>query len=265
MVHLILTGATGLVGSAVLRHIQSLPSTSTITKLTILSRSPVPLAATPPTSNNTTIEVINHTDFLSYPADLTAKLSDAKAIIWAQGVSTTQVSDPTEYTTITKGYPLAAAKALAAATNPDARGGKPFNFVYVSGEGATHRPGFLTQLFARVKGEAELALLDMPKQADHKGGKLAVYCPRPGGIYSPNKQEWDEVVAKKPLSMRLLLRGTLPLFKTVYPSMLIPTPELAKVLVDMALSDGEPYETGHGVGAEGRVLQNVAIRRLAGF
>lgn len=35
---------------------------------------------------------------------------------------------------------------------------KPFHFVYVSGEGATHHPGRFTPLFGRVKGEAERAL-----------------------------------------------------------------------------------------------------------
>lgn len=263
MVHLILTGATGLVGSAVLKHIQSLPSTSPITKLTILSRSPVPAASTPSSTNTTKIEVINHTDYLTYPPDLTSKLSDASAIIWAQGISQTEASSPAEYTTITKDFPVAAAKAFAATSTTSSS--KPFSFVYVSGEGATQTPGIFTQLFGRVKGEAERALLDVPSTAAY-GGKLAVYCPRPGGVYSPNKAEFDEVLAKRPLRMRALVRTSLPLLKVALPSMLIPTPELGKVLVDMALrEDGSPFEKGSGIGEEGRVVQNVAIRRLAGL
>lgn len=268
MVHIILTGATGLVGNAVLRHIQSLPSPSPITKLTILSRSPVPAASeSSPTNNDTKIEVIQHTDYLTYPPDLTSKLSDVSAIIWAQGVSQTKVSSPEEYTTITKGFPLAAARAFTSSTDPAARNNKPLRFIYVSGEGATQRPGMFTQLFGRVKGEAERALLDLPMEHDFKGGnKLAVYCPRPGGVYSPDKAEYDAFLARNTLAMRVLVKATLPAFKRVYPSMLIPTPDLGRVLVDLALrEDGEAFEAEKGVGEEGRVLQNVMIRKLAGL
>lgn len=261
MVHLILTGATGLVGSAVLKHVQTLPSTTPITKLTILSRSPVPAASTPSTTNSTKIEVINHTDYTSYPPDLLTKLSDARAIIWAQGVSQTQAGSDAAYTRITKDFPVAATTALAGAHT----GPKPLTVVYVSGEGATHTPGRLTPLFGRVKGEAELSLLSLAKQ--QKG--LAVYCPRPGGIWNPDAAEWAESQARQSFSIKMVRKFALPVYKAVYPSMLIPTPDLAKVLVDMALREGgEAYdakELGPGVGSEGRVLQNVAIRRLAGL
>lgn len=38
---------------------------------------------------------------------------------------------------------------------------RPFNFVYVSGEGTTHEPGRMTPIFGRVKGETEKALAEM--------------------------------------------------------------------------------------------------------
>ena len=40
---------------------------------------------------------------------------------------------------------------------------QPFNFVYVSGEGATLEPGRWTQLYGRVNGETEAALAGMRK------------------------------------------------------------------------------------------------------
>ncbi|ETN38908.1 uncharacterized protein HMPREF1541_06950 [Cyphellophora europaea CBS 101466] len=264
MVHLILTGATGLVGSAVLHHIQTLPAaTNPITKLTILSRSPVP-DANKPSTNNTKINVIHHTDYLTYPPDLTSQLSDAKAVIWAQGISQTEVSSDAEYTKITKEFPVAAAKAFASAS---ATTTKPFNFVYVSGEGATQTPGLFTALFGRVKGEAELALLALPKQREYGDGKLSVYCPRPGGIIHPDKAVMDAILAKRTLSMRVFIRAALPLYSTFAKEMLIQTPELGKVLVDMALREGgEPFEEGaKGIESGGRVVRNVAIRRMAGL
>jgi uncharacterized protein YbjT (DUF2867 family) len=85
--HLILTGATGLVGTAALHHLLAAPS---VTKVTILSRRPVPLAA-----NNPKVTTIIHEDYTSYPPALLADLKGAQACIWALGVSINDV--PKEY------------------------------------------------------------------------------------------------------------------------------------------------------------------------
>lgn len=77
--HLILTGATGLVGSAVL---QTMLTTSAITKISILSRRPVAQAEGHEKAN-----VIIHTDFAEYPDGLMAQMKDAKGVVWAQGIS----------------------------------------------------------------------------------------------------------------------------------------------------------------------------------
>lgn len=86
MAHLILTGATGLVGSAALLQALSLP-TSQVSKISILSRREVPLAEGRPN-----VDVIIHKDFNRYEPELLEKLKGASAAIWAQGVSVTQVS-----------------------------------------------------------------------------------------------------------------------------------------------------------------------------
>ena len=134
MVHLILTGATGLVGSAVLSHILSLPggvvttsgsiypksnTTQTISKLTILTRSATipmlsstPPAGTPRANTATKIEVVTHKDFSVYDSDVLAKLRGADACIWALGVSQNDV-DAAAYVRITKDYALEAAKAFS--------------------------------------------------------------------------------------------------------------------------------------------------------
>ena len=64
-----------------------------------------------------------------------------------------------EYVKITKDYTLEAAKAFANILENT----EPFRFVFVSGEGATHTPGRFSPIFARVKGETELALAEMSK------------------------------------------------------------------------------------------------------
>lgn len=82
--HLILTGATGLIGSAVLH---SMLINDAITQISVLSRRPVPMA-----ENHQKARVIIHTDFTSYPADLLARLRGARGCVWALGVSQNDVT-----------------------------------------------------------------------------------------------------------------------------------------------------------------------------
>jgi NAD dependent epimerase/dehydratase family enzyme len=82
--HLIITGATGLVGSACLH--QMLLNKS-ITRISILSRRPVPMAA-----EHSHVNVIIHKDFSAYSAEVLERLKGAEACIWALGISATKVS-----------------------------------------------------------------------------------------------------------------------------------------------------------------------------
>jgi len=82
--HLILTGATGLVGSGVLNHMLQTPS---ITQISILSRRPVAQAEGHPKA-----KVIIQEDFSSYSEDVLRELKGAEGVVWAQGISQTQVS-----------------------------------------------------------------------------------------------------------------------------------------------------------------------------
>ena len=81
--HLILTGATGLVGSAVLHNMIITPG---VTKISVLSRRPVALAEGQPKVN-----VLIHKDFSSYPSELLSQVKDADGVVWALGISATQV------------------------------------------------------------------------------------------------------------------------------------------------------------------------------
>jgi uncharacterized protein YbjT (DUF2867 family) len=84
MAHLILTGATGLVGSAVLVNLIARPA-SEVAKVTILSRREVPLI-----KDNPRFETVIQKDFGTYDAELLEKLKGASGAIWAQGISITQ-------------------------------------------------------------------------------------------------------------------------------------------------------------------------------
>lgn len=83
--HLILTGATGLVGSGVL---DAMIKSKDITKISILSRRPVAMAEA---ARDPRINVVINTDFEKYDPAVLAKLKGATGCVWALGISQTQV------------------------------------------------------------------------------------------------------------------------------------------------------------------------------
>ena len=87
--HLILTGATGLVGSAVLHY---MINTSSVTTVSILSRRPVPQA-----DGHKKVKVIIHKDFNAYPGEVLERLRGAEGCVWAQGISITKVNNEYVY------------------------------------------------------------------------------------------------------------------------------------------------------------------------
>lgn len=280
--HIILTGATGLVGTAVLHHILSLPATSPIaqkiTRLSIISRRPeIPLLehSDRPTQNTfTKVEVITHKDFKDYEKDgLLTKLkaqedNEKVGVIWALGISQMLTKSEEQYDEITRVFPLEAAKAFSAQL-----GAKQVNFIYVSGEGATVNPGFMTQMFGRIKGKTETQLIQLMQTYNN----LKVLNVRPGGVDSG--AEKDQALVHKlthttdggtggqvrnTLSFQVVEKVLLPPFRLgIYKGMHSPTGELARVLVELAVGECEPVQV-KGAEAEGRTLPNISLRRLGG-
>lgn len=244
MVHVILTGATGLVGSAVLA--QLLSSTS-ITRVSILSRSPVAAA-----KGHAKANVILQSDFSRYPSSILEQLQGADSCIWAQGKSSIGMAEK-DYTELTHDWPMEAAKAFGDTKNPS---GKRFNFVYVSGEGADQTQT-ARAMFGRIKGRAEKDLLDLAKDTH-----LSVYNLRPAGIDGSGSVSKPERARS---TMETLAGWLYPVVKAVAPKYHTPVDSLAKVAVDLATGNGESLRLDAGVEADGRTLRNVAIRRLAGL
>lgn len=286
MVHLILTGATGLVGSSALSHILSLPATSQpqIHRLSILTRNTsIPwLSSTPPTgtpsiNKHTQIEVIEHRDFGSYGPEVLAKLKGADACIWALGVSQNDVSTE-QYVTITRDYALEAAKAFSSLRDPASTGtdakandtadARKFRFIYVSGEGATWTPRAWTAQFGRVKGETERALIQLGHQSPFDK-VLSVYAARPGAVDGHNQPWlWAPILREKRSGFqRFYLKALMASIRVgaVGQALHSPTEELGRVLVELAMGEGKgevELEGGEGEdGADGRVLSNKVLGR----
>ena len=71
----ILSGATGYIGSEVLNQALAHPS---ITSLVCLTRRALP----EPANGNPKVKVITFTDFLSYPPEILSQLEGAESCIW---------------------------------------------------------------------------------------------------------------------------------------------------------------------------------------
>ncbi|UNI20530.1 hypothetical protein JDV02_006608 [Purpureocillium takamizusanense] len=286
--HLILTGATGLVGSSAL---DAMLKAKDVTKISILSRKPVPMAEA---RRDPRVSVILHRDFGTYDAQLLDRLRDADGCVWALGISQTKVSAD-EYVKITKDYTLAAARSFATlrsspsssssspsppSSGSDTGGAKqqqqqqqqqqhqqqnrPFRFIYVSGEGATQSPGRFSAIFARVKGETEQALADLTRelssrlQADSvrpafvdasRHDAIKPYIPDPGALYR---------AGMVPLG---------PLIRTAFRGMHSPTEQLGAFLTQMATGklDGDLEGPGAFKLGPSWVIENVGLRRIMGL
>lgn len=270
--HIILTGATGVVGSAILHHILNDSASAHITKLTLLSRNPsIPLLTIKKPPSTLQINVVPHQDFLTYSPILLTSLSSADALIWALGISQTEVST-SDYVTITRDYTLAAAKAFG--SNParyavdDDNGGvqtrNPFKFIFISGEGATTTPNLFTPLYGRVKGETEAALLALNASAECP--HLRVFSARPGAVDSSADPAVVEATrGKRQAGLKRLEPYVLPVMRRLGPGLVTPTRELGKVLTDLAVGGGERVGEGRGVSGEGRTLANVKLREIGGW
>lgn len=135
---ILLFGATGAAGGAVLRGCLEAPS---VEEVRVITRRPLKI-------NHPKLRVHLHDDFVNYTAVADA-FTGVDACLFCLGVSSTQVSGA-EYKRISYDMPLAAAKVLKE-RSPNAV------FHYITGEG-TNPNGRLK--WARVKGATELELME---------------------------------------------------------------------------------------------------------
>jgi uncharacterized protein YbjT (DUF2867 family) len=84
--HLVLTGATGLVGSGVL---DAMIKMKDVTRISVLSRRPVAMAND---RKDPRVNVVLCDDFTRYDQALLDQLKGASGCVWALGISQTQVS-----------------------------------------------------------------------------------------------------------------------------------------------------------------------------
>lgn len=162
---IILTGATGFVGSNVLAHLVSNPQVS---RVTCLTRRPAGMVAPKVTT-------ILHDDFAAYDPALLDRLADHDACIWALGGKASDLGAPDVFARITHTFTLAMAEGVAR------RAKAPFTFCYLSGMGADPSETSAVpweKLTRHLKGRTEKDLGHLQTLYPLFG----VHCFRPGGI-----------------------------------------------------------------------------------
>ena len=219
---LVVVGATGMVGGCVLRFALEDPR---VARVTAVGRRKLGIS-------HPRLSEVLHQDFADC-APLTASLANHDAALFCLGAYTGSVSDA-QLRTVTVDYTRAFARVLKA-SSPEAK------FLFLSGSGADPT-GRSRMAFARYKGEAEKALLEM--------GFPHVYSFRPAYIYPVEPR-------KEPNLSYRLLRAIYPASRLVFPNQVIRADDLARVMLDASLRrDGEDGN---------RVFENHDIKSMADF
>lgn len=193
---LIITGATGMVGSEVLR--QAIADNE-IELITIIVRRPTDIT-------HPKLKTILHQNFLDY-SSLENEFKNNDALIWCLGISQNVVSKD-EYIKITYDYAAAAAKAVVQSNNA-------LRFLFLSGRGADNTEK-TKLLFGKIKGRTENALKQLPFQK--------LYIARPNAINPIHKPKHLPFILRFQYAM-------VKLFTYITPSYIINSDDLAKALL----------------------------------
>ncbi|MFB6698335.1 NAD-dependent epimerase/dehydratase family protein [Streptomyces rubiginosohelvolus] len=142
---IIVFGATGMVGQGVL---EACLREEEVTEVLVVGR-------TPTGRSHPKLRELHHEDFTDFTS-VQDQLAGYDACFYCLGTSAVSMSEA-DYRIVSFDFPLAAARALLAAV-PDAA------FCYVTGAG-TDGTGKTRMMWARVKGQAENALLELSPRA----------------------------------------------------------------------------------------------------
>ncbi|GLZ44247.1 hypothetical protein Acsp06_04320 [Actinomycetospora sp. NBRC 106375] len=202
----VLTGATGFVGGAVLAR---LLADERVEEVTALTRRP--FATTSPR-----LTTVVHTDFTVWSDAVLGEVAAHDALIWTIGATAADEADPDAHERLTHTTTLALARGIAARH-------RPVVFVYLSGMGAdpTETARLSWERRTRhLKGRTER---DLQALAGDTPG-FVVRCARPGGV---------------------LPASTSPLVRLLLVPIALPVDDLAHALVRCALEPAAAPPTVH--------------------
>ena len=206
-IHLVIVGATGMVGGYALRY--ALDHAAVGSVISVGRRK---LGISHPK-----LKELLHNNFADCSA-LANALSGQDAAVYCLGTYTGSVSDA-ELRAITADYTIEFARVLRSSSPNSA-------FSFLSGNGADPT-GRSRLAFARYKGQAEKALL--------AAGFPRVYLFRPAYIYPVEPR-------KEPNFSYRMLRAVYPVFQVLFPNQAIRADDLARAMVDVVLRQTQERE-----------------------
>jgi uncharacterized protein YbjT (DUF2867 family) len=206
-IHLVIVGATGMVGGYALRY--ALDHAAVGSVISVGRRK---LGISHPK-----LKELLHNNFADCSA-LPNALSGQDVAVYCLGTYTGSVSDA-ELRAITADYAIEFARVLRSSSPNSA-------FSFLSGNGADPT-GRSRLAFARYKGQAEKALL--------AAGFPRVYLFRPAYIYPVEPR-------KEPNFSYRMLRAVYPVFQVFFPSQVIRADDLARAMVDVVLRQTQERE-----------------------
>ena len=198
--HLVIVGATGMVGGYVLRYALDHAAVGSVTSV---GRRKLGIS-------HPKLQELLHKNFADCSA-LADALSGQDAAVYCLGTYTGSVSDA-ELRAITADYTIEFARVLNSSSSNAA-------FSFLSGNGADPT-GRSRLAFARYKGQAEKALL--------AAGFPRVYLFRPAYIYPVEPR-------KEPTFSYRMLRAVYPVFQVLFPNQVIRADDLAHAMVNVAV------------------------------
>ncbi|EPE28036.1 NAD(P)-binding Rossmann-fold containing protein [Glarea lozoyensis ATCC 20868] len=215
---LLVTGATGFVGSEVIRQALCNPA---ITSVIAIARKPVPVPTNGKSSANLSkLKSVLLEDWTGpYPENVRETIKEADACIWTLAVtpSAAKKMDFAEVTKICSDYTTVGLETMASLAH------KPFRFVYTSGvlieRDQTKSLAFLSD-YRLMRGRLENSILEFAKQ---RSPDVQVTVVKPAAINGPNR---DGIVG-------VLMSSVLSVFGSA-PS--IHVSELAVVMIDQCVS-----------------------------
>jgi uncharacterized protein YbjT (DUF2867 family) len=205
--HLVIVGATGMVGGYALRYALDHAAVGSVTSV---GRRKLGIS-------HPKLQELLHKNFVDCSA-LADALSGQDAAVYCLGSYTGSVSDA-ELRAITADCTIEFARVLRS-SSPNAA------FSFLSGNGADPT-GRSRLAFARYKGQAEKALL--------AAGFPRVYLFRPAYIYPVEPR-------KEPNFSYRMLRAVYPVFQVLFPNQAIRADDLARAMVDVVLRQTQERE-----------------------
>ncbi|KAI8679261.1 NAD(P)-bd-dom domain-containing protein [Fusarium keratoplasticum] len=220
---LVVAGATGFLGTEVVRQALSHPK---ITSVIALARRQTAIPeGSGSQADASKLKSVACDDFISYPESVKTEIADADACIWLIAVTPTKSKTfpQDEVRKICHDYPLAAVDAFSNLPRKDKT--EPFRFVYVSGSNAERDPAkkpWVMGDYCVMRGQVEADVLE---RAQKSNGALKACVFKPGLINTANTS--------------LLVKGVQGVARVLIGLPTIQRDEMAAALLDKAINGFE--------------------------